>query len=637
VCGIAGIATDGVIPERAQIELMCDMIEYRGPDDDGYYLGQGIGLGMRRLAIIDVAHGQQPMSNHDGTVQVVFNGEIYNYRKLRNDLAKKGYTFRTNSDTEILPHLYDEFGLDFLELLNGIFAIALWDEAKKRLLLARDRVGIKPLYFSERSGKLFFGSEVKCILAVNGSDRAIDPIGLDQYLTFEYTASPATLLTDVRKLEPGGWVLWQAGSLRKGSYWSPPSMDDTESRSEEEWLESVRETFEASVGRQLVSDVPLGTFLSGGIDSSILVATVARISGSAPKTFSVGFKDQSYDELSFARAIASRYETEHYEEILDPDYRSLVPDIIWHLDQPIGDFSVFPTLLVSQMARKHVTVALGGDGGDELFAGYDSYLADKLATRFTDWLPESIIGSADRLLSRFGLSQQKRGLRNSLRRFLEGARQSRDWQHMRWMVFLSSVQKTGIYESDFLESTVGNIPAVIDRYLDRTATDRLQSQMNCDARFYLCENILTKVDLMSMSTALEARVPYLDNEMLDLAYRMPSKWKYRHGTRKYILKEAFKQYLPPEIFNRGKEGFSIPMKTWLASDWRDLVHDVLSESSLRADGHFRPAGIRMLIDEHEKGVANHSHVIWGLLVYFLWKQTFVVPTSLEPRPVRTWN
>ena len=628
MCGIAGVATRGSTPPRELIGAMCDAMRHRGPDGDGVYLEAGIGLGMRRLAVLDLVTGDQPVTNEAGTVHVVFNGEIYNYRELRAELAAKGHRFRGTGDSEVIPRLYEEHGLAFLSRLNGMFAIALWDSELQRLLLARDRMGIKPLYYSLHGGNLWFASEVKCILAAGGSARAIDPLGVDQLLTFEYTASPTTLFEDVRKLPPGSWLTLSGGKLHQGRFWSLPAVVPSRVTDVTELAGQVRNTVLTAVRRQLASDVPLGAFLSGGIDSSILVAAMKEVSSAPPLTFSIGFGDPTYSELRFARAVAAHCGTRHHEEILTPDYLSLLPEVISQLDQPIADFSVFPTLLVARMARRRVTVALGGDGGDELFGGYDTYRADRLSARLLDWQPAPVRAAAEWLARALPLGKGKRGLANELRRFLEGARLPSDWQHLRWMVFLREDQRSRLYTRDFRAQIAGAAEGLVRTVLEDGGTDRLAAQMRCDLRLYLPEDILAKVDAMSMATSLEARVPYLDNEVVDLALAIPSGLKVRGGVRKWILKQAFAQDLPEAVLRRGKEGFSIPMKQWLTREWNVLMHELLSPRSLAAEGLFDSRYVEQLMREHETGTHNHSHLLWALMVFQLWRDRFEADIEL---------
>jgi len=629
MCGIAGVATRAGTPSRAVLGRMCDVMRHRGPDGEGVFLEPGIGLAMRRLAVLDLVTGDQPVANAAGTVHAVCNGEIYNYRELRDELAAKGHRFRGTGDCEVIPRLYEEHGIEFLSRLNGMFAIALWDSALQRLLLARDRMGIKPLYYSRHGGNLWFASEVKCILAAGGSARAIDPLGVDQFLTFEYTASPTTLFADIRKLPPGTWLTASGGKLHQGRFWSLPAVAPGRAPDAEEFAVRVRQTLLRAVRRQLASDVPLGAFLSGGIDSSILVAAMREVSPAPPLTFAIGFGDPTYSELHHARAVAAHCGTRHHEEILTPDYQSLLPEVIAQLDQPIADFSVFPTLLVARMARRHVTVALGGDGGDELFGGYDTYRADRLSARLLDWQPAPVRAAAEWLARGLPLRQGKRGFANELRRFLEGARLPSDWQHLRWMVFLREEQRTRLYTREFRAHVAGAAEGLVRAVLEDQGADRLAAQMRCDLRLYLPEDILAKVDAMSMAASLEARVPYLDNDLVDLALAIPSGLKVRGGERKWILKRAFAGSLPEALLRRGKEGFSIPMKQWLRHEWNGLMHELLSPRSLAAEGLFEARYVEQLMREHETGAHNHSHLLWALMVFQLWRDRFEAGIELS--------
>lgn len=625
MCGICGIATRGATPDAAVLHRMTSTIVHRGPDGEGAWIAPGIALGMRRLAIIDLVTGQQPMGNETGDVQVVFNGEIYEHDVLRRELERAGHRFRTKSDTEVIPHLYETHGLDFLSRMNGIFAIALWDARRRRLLLARDRCGVKPLLWSLCRDTLYFGSEMKCLLAAGATERRLDPVALDELLTFEYTASPRTLLADVHKLPPGGWLTWQEGRIETGSFFSFPDANASglEEGDVAGWTRRLRATLDAAVARQMVSDVPLGAFLSGGIDSSILVSAMTRASTHPVKTFSIGFADHSYDELRHARTVARHLGTDHHEAVLEPSSIDLVPRVIHHLDQPIADFSVFPTLLVSELARRHVTVSLSGDGGDELFAGYDTLAADRAVHATLDRLPRIVRQALLAIARCIPGSHAKKGLVNVAKRVLEGAALPAELGHARWMVFLSPAQRRSLHTPALLATVGDAAERTLLGYLDNGGRDRIDRALRCDVRFYLAENILPKVDLMSMATSLEARVPYLDDKVTQLAFGMPSSLKLRGGVRKWILRRAYADALPREILARGKEGFSIPMKRWLVGEWRPLLRDLLSPDALARDGLFVPATVSRWIAEHESGRADHAHVLWALLVFHLWKRAFL--------------
>jgi len=551
---------------------------------------------------------------------------------------------RCTGDSEVIPHLYDEYGPEFVARLNGMFAIALWDSARRKLLLFRDRMGIKPLFYSLHHGILYFGSEVKCILAAGGSERRMNPRGIDQLLTFEFTAAPTTLFTDVHKLPPGTCLTWSEDSASSGRFshrvtpfWSLDDPVEPLQAPVEEIAERLRFAVTEAVRRQLASDVPLGAFLSGGIDSSIMVAAMCETSQRTPLTFSVGFGEASYNELRYARTVAEHCGTRHHEEILSPDFLSLLPEVIGQLDQPIADFSVFPTLLVSRMARAHVTVALGGDGADELFAGYDTYEAERYAARTLDWMPVAMRANLERAARLLPLNSGKRGFGNQLRRFLEGASLPARWQHMRWMVAQRESDRGHLYREPFRAEVAGGGSgsgafAVIEEALRTHSFDPLDDQMRCDLKLYLPDNILTKIDAMSMLDSLEARVPYLDNEVVALALAIPSRLKLKGGVRKWILKKAFAGQLPDSILQRGKEGFSMPMKNWLQGEWNGLMHELLCAENLARDGLFDARYVDRLMQEHESHARNHSHILWALMVFQLWRDRFATP--LAPRQER---
>jgi asparagine synthase (glutamine-hydrolysing) len=639
MCGIAGIATRGMAPARELVMAMCEVIRHRGPDGAGVFVAPGVGIGMRRLAVLDLATGDQPVSNHSKTVHAVFNGEIYNYLELRRELVEKGYSLRGTGDSEVIPHLYEEYGPAFVSRLNGMFAIALWDSRQRQLLLCRDRMGIKPLFYSLHHGNLYFGSEVKCILAGGGSDRRMDPHGIDQLLTFEFTAAPTTLFTDVHKLPPGSCLTWSEEPAASGRFshrvtrfWSLDDPVEPLQAPVEEIAERLRHAVTEAVRRQLASDVPLGAFLSGGIDSSIMVAAMCETSPRTPLTFSVGFGDASYNELHYARQVAEYCGTRHHEEILTPDFLSLLPEVVGQLDQPIADFSIFPTLLVSRMARAHVTVALGGDGADELFAGYDTYEAERYAAKTLNWMPLAMRANIERAARLLPLNSDKRGFGNQVRRFLEGASLPAQWQHMRWMVAQRETDRGHLYRDAFRAEVAGGPHggaggafAVIEEALGSGSIDPLGDQMRCDLKLYLADNILTKIDAMSMLDSLEARVPYLDNEVVALALAIPSRLKLKGGVRKWILKKAFAGRLPESILQRGKEGFSMPMKNWLQGEWNALMHELLCAENLARDGLFDARYVDRLMREHESHARNNSHILWALMVFQLWRDRFATP------------
>jgi asparagine synthase (glutamine-hydrolysing) len=619
MCGICGVLhKDRHQPvEQIAIKRMCDAIVHRGPDDEGYHVAGQVGLGMRRLSIIDLETGSQPIYNEDHSCVIVFNGEIYNHQEIRHQLEARGHRFRTHSDTEAIVHAYEEYGDACPEYLNGMFAFAIWDERRQRLFLARDRLGIKPLYYSVESERLVFGSELKSLLQIRDMSKTIDGKALDNFLTFEYIPAPATIFEQIRKLPPAHTLGYEQGTIRIQRYWSLRYQRSSES--EEKLAERLRELLYDAVKIRLMSDVPLGAFLSGGLDSSSIVAMMRRATDSV-KTFSIGFDDSTYNELPFARAVASAFHTEHYEEFLDPDIVSLADRLLRHLDEPFGDFSIFPTYLVSQMARKYVTVVLSGDGGDELLAGYDTYLADRMARQY-QLLPAVVRrGIINPAVRRLPPTRKKKGLINRARRFVEGLQLPPHLQHVRWMIFLQESDKVDLYRSDYRDSLREHNPYrfIEEKLKEIDSQDPLDQQEYVDITTYLVDNILVKVDRMSMATSLETRVPFLDHRFVEFAASIPARLRLNNKTTKYLLKTALRDQLPDTILKRGKEGFSIPIKNWMKQELKPMMLDALSEQQVRDTGFFEPRTVRRLIDEHLAGRENHSHRLWALMVFHLW-------------------
>ncbi|MGQ0644871.1 MAG: asparagine synthase (glutamine-hydrolyzing) [Elusimicrobiota bacterium] len=633
MCGIAGVQYFD--PDRPVspdlLSAMNDRILHRGPDDAGQGLFGSVGLAMRRLAVIDLEAGRQPMRNEDGTVWTVFNGEIYNFRELRSELQATGHVFRTGSDTEVLVHGYEEHGEDFAARLSGMFGFALWDAKARRLLLGRDHVGIKPLFYYLDENLLAFASEVKALLACSDVPREVDPAGLDEFMTLEYTLAPRTLLKGVRKLRPGHLLISENGRVREKRWWRPRPA--ARSWSLPEAARAVREELRSAVGRHLVSDVPLGAFLSGGVDSSILVGLMAELQSSPVKTFSIGFEDASYNELGYARLAARRFGTEHHEFILKPDPRSFLDDFTKYLDEPIGDVSILPTFLVSQKARARVTVALAGDGGDELFGGYDTYLAQGLAGWYGR-LPRPLRAGVESWAEGLRPAREKKGAVNRLKRFLRGMEFPTEIRHYRWMSFLTLEERRRLYTRSFKDAlSPGNVfQGLLDRFDEaRPLGDALSRMSYVDLRAFLAEDILAKVDVASMANSLEVRVPFLDPRVVDLALSLPEDFKIRGWKRKHILKRAFRDLLPTEIMGRGKEGFSIPMKNWLRGDLREALEETLHPADVRRLGFFDPAAVETLKSEHASGRRNHAHPLWCLMVFHLWHRKFIAPAFSSPQ------
>jgi asparagine synthase (glutamine-hydrolysing) len=598
-------------------------MQHRGPDDEGYYLDEYAGLGMRRLSIIDLTTGQQPITNENHSLQIVFNGEIYNYRQLRCELEKRGHVFISQSDTEVIIHAYEEYGDQCVEYLNGMFAFAIWDKRERRLLLARDHLGIKPLYYWTDGTRLVFGSELKAVITHPDVPREIEPDAVDQFLTLEYIPAPHTIFRGIRKLPAGHRLVFHGSTLSVDQYWDIPFREVPED--DATCAEALAELIGDAVRLQLVSDVPLGAFLSGGLDSSAVVAFMSEAATTPVQTFSIGFEDQTYNELPYARAVAAHFNTDHYEEIIKPDSAALAERLVRHLDEPFGDFSIFPTYLVSEMASRTVKVVLSGDGGDELFGGYDTYVAQNF-DRYYRWLPAQLRQEAlPALMARVPPQPAKKGLINKTKRFVEGAALEPSLQHTRWMTFLSDAEKRALYQPAFKADLNGATPAhVIESYFRRAAqSDALAQQQYVDIKTYLVENILTKVDRMSMAASIEARVPLLDYRIVEFAVNLPSPMKLRRGRTKVVLRRAMTDRLPAAILNKPKQGFSIPLKHWLCGSLRPLMTDLLSPDRIRDRGYFHPDFITRWVSEHVNGRANHSHRLWALMVLELWHQNML--------------
>lgn len=622
ICGIINHQRDRVV-EQHEIQAMCDAIIHRGPDEEGQYLNGPAGLGMRRLAIIDLSSGQQPIFNEDRTAAIVLNGEIYNHLELRRELEARGHLFRTHADTEVILHAWEEYGDSCPTYLNGMFAFAIWDERQQRLFIARDRLGKKPLYYYHDGHRLLFASEIKAILQVPGVPRDIDPQALDHFLTFEYIPAPLSIFRAIRKLPQGHWLKLQEGRLEVRRYWS--LQYSASPRPEAELAEEFVALLRDAVKIRLMSEVPLGAFLSGGLDSSAVVAMMSQTAASGVKTFSIGFDNATYNELPYARAVARHFGSEHYEEIITPDAVRLTERIVRQLDEPLGDFSVFPTYMVSEMARKHVTVALSGDGGDELLGGYETYIAERMARRYSRlprWLRQGLIEPVVGLLPP---TEKKKGFINKSRRFIEGCRLPADLQHVRWMIFLQEAEKQLLYSQGLQEALAGRDPYDFIRsaFSASGSPVPLDQQEYVDIVTYLVDDIMVKVDRMSMAVSLECRAPFLDYRVVEFCASLPAHLRLNGKRSKYLLKTALTGILPAEILNRRKEGFSIPIKSWMKEELRPMMLDFLSPQALQRTGCFEPGHVERLVREHLEGRENHSHRLWALLMFQMWHHEYM--------------
>jgi asparagine synthase (glutamine-hydrolysing) len=618
MCGIAGFLSleQGVLATRTIAQLMCDVITHRGPDDQGFLVDGPLAMGMRRLSIIDLGGGQQPISNEDGKISVVFNGEIYNYRELRRDLEARGHRFRTHSDTETIVHLYEEYGVAGVKHLRGMFSYALWDAEHRRLVVARDRLGIKPLYYSVGSGRLLFASELKSLLAV-GLDRAIDPQALHDYLSLTYVPAPATIFRAARKLMPGTMLIAERGSVRIERYWQLSFEPDPRFRSESDALEAVRERVEDAVRSHLVADVPLGVFLSGGVDSATLVACMRKHHGGTLKTFSIGFAERSFSELDRAREAARHFETEHHELIVTPDAVAMVPELVHSFDEPYADSSAIPVLCVSRLARKHVTVALTGEGGDEVFAGYKTYAATRLAGLYRRLVPGPLRTVAAWAANRLPVSHGKVSFDYMAKRFVAGATRDAVDAHFSWKAIFDEEAKHALYRhvGEALEPTVRLYQQAVSGI---DPDDLLSRLLMIDTQLGLEGDMLVKADRMTMATSLEGRVPLLDHLLVETVASIPSRFKMKGMKTKVLLREAMRDVLPRETTQGPKQGFNVPIPSWLLGPLREMVHDTLSPSRIAATGLFRPEPIQALISAHERRERDHSRDIWTLLMFQVW-------------------
>jgi len=633
MCGICGVVNrdrGNPVPPKL-LRAMCDTIRHRGPDDEGSFIRGNIALGARRLSIIDVAGGHQPLSNEDGSIWVAYNGEIYNFQELKQELTAAGHRFATSTDTEVLAHGYEEWGEDIVQRLRGMFAFAIWDKKNDAVRIFRDRLGIKPLYYALLdNGTLVFGSEIKAILKHPGVPRRLDPQALDMFLTLEYVPAPYSIFRDIRKLPAGSRLRYHQGNIHIDRYWNlvPPSdmnrADASRSRLPE-LKEELYSLLREAVKMRLISDVPLGAFLSGGIDSSCIVGLMHEAGAAPLKTFSIGFEDASYNELDHARRIARRFSTEHEEFILKPQALELTERLVSHLDEPFGDFSIFPTYMVSEMARRHVTVILSGDGGDEIFGGYDHYQAQKLARMMQPFGLDRILPF---LAATFPPADKKKGAWNKFRRFGQGFANESRLRHLRWMMFLSGPEKARLYSSDFIRRLGGitpldHLPPFRDIYRIMPEFDSVSAELYLDLNAYLVDNILVKVDRMSMAASLETRVPLLDHKVVEFIFRLPGRLKLHGLTTKWLFKKSMESLLPRKNIYRSKEGFSIPIKHWLKHELKPMLCDHLSRERIERDGLFDPDTVQKMIDLHMAGRENFSHQLWALLVFSIWKDQYL--------------
>lgn len=623
MCGIYGIFSTNAV-DRAEIERMGAAMRHRGPDDSGFFADRNFAMGMQRLAIIDVDHGQQPMFSEDGQIAVVCNGEIYNFRELRQMLRERGHTFASNSDSEVVVHLYEEYGPDCVKHLSGMFGLAIWDKGRRCLTLARDRLGIKPLYLAISENRIIFASELKAILEVSGIEREIDMNALDDYLALGYVPAPQSMLKGISKLVPGTYLVADADGHRVERYWWIPKTT-AEHGDENEWIEEIVNTIENAVVSQMVSDVPLGAFLSGGIDSSAVVAFMSRNSSRPVKTYSIGFDSDSggsyYNELPYARQVAERFATDHHEIIVRPDVAALLPELVWHLDEPVADAAYITTYLVSEFARKDVTVILSGVGGDELFGGYRRYLSEYYVNQY-----QRIPGLIRRaLLQPFG-------------RMLPSDRNSRimDWSRLA-KGFLAGAECPSdlryesyvrVFDAAHLNRLTGRAmgersPALVDAFAKATSADATSRLMDVDLRTQLPDDLLMLTDRMSMATSLECRVPLLDDRLVELCCRMPSQLKIRGARLKHALKHSLRGILPDAVIDRRKRGFGAPVGGWFKNELAGYLETVLSRDVVDARGLFNWDELERTKALHRSNRQDYTDHLSSLVNLEIWCQLYL--------------
>jgi len=625
MCGIAGFVEGTGGTNEAErlgvLDRMCGVIAHRGPDDQGTLVLDGAALGMRRLSIIDLAGGHQPLSGCDASIQIVFNGEVYNFRELQRELEARGHVFRTRSDTEAVVHAFEEWGAACVEHLRGMFAFAVWDGRTRELFVARDRVGKKPLYYTVTAGGDFvFGSELKSLLEHPGVRPEASDEAVDAYLTFGYVPDPLCIFRGVWKLPPGHRLTFARGRVSAEPYWDFPVEVDSERRRAEDYLEELRALLDEAVRVRLVADVPLGAFLSGGVDSSAVVGLMARNSTRPVKTFSIGFREDSYDELRYARLAARHFGTEHQEFVVTPDICGVVDELAWHFDEPFADSSAIPTYVVSKMAREHVKVVLSGDGGDELFAGYTRYVIERRRGGFAR-LPRVL---------RAGLMQPLgRKLPHGAwgRNFIHNVALDPLERYIEEVSVFTRLNRPALYDREFrrrLGADEGKAAAPFREHAAHAeGAGALAALLYLDSKTYLPGDILTKVDRMSMAASLEARVPLLDHKLIEFVARIPPSLKMKGFETKHIFKLAVRGLVPDEILDRPKQGFGVPIQQWINDELRERVRGTLEEPRTLQRGYFEPAYVRRLVDEHARGRRDHSTPLWALFMFELWHRTFL--------------
>jgi asparagine synthase (glutamine-hydrolysing) len=649
MCGICGIIAQRhyrVQPET--LKTMCDVLAYRGPDDEGMVLVRGdryletkeqgvfegnghgfeVGLGQRRLSIIDLSDlAHQPMSNENRTIWIVFNGEIYNFREIKPELENRGHSFRSKSDTEVILHAYEEWGADCLQRFRGMFAFAIWDANLKQLFIARDRLGKKPLVYLNQNGFFAFASEIKALLQIPGVERKVNDKALHDYLTYQYVPSPHTIFEGIYKLPPAHYLIMDSrGNVKIERYWKlrfsavggkKPDINETS--------DAIREKLEESVRLRLISDVPLGAFLSGGIDSSLVVGIMAKLSDRPVKTFSIGFEEKDFDELTYARMVAKHFSTDHHEFVVKPNAIEILPKLVWHYNEPFADSSAIPTYYVAKMTREYVTVVLTGDAGDENFAGYHRYLRSKWVALFSK-IPEGMRGNLlPGFLRTIGQLHWKEKKFNRLANYIESVSSNQARNYAEQIKIFNAGEKDDLYSAEFSRTIAGSdsVQYLLNKYGEAETDDLIEQLLYLDINTYLPEDLLVKMDIATMANSLEARVPFLDHPLMEFVASLPSTLKVRGNITKYILKKTYADFLPKEILTRRKMGFGVPVSRWFRKELKEYVFDILLDPQSLKRGYFKKESVERLLSEHLEGRYDHSSKIWALLFLEIWFRTFV--------------
>ena len=625
MCGIVGkIAIRGWGPlDREILERMCAALEHRGPDSVGVFHEENAGLGIRRLRVVDLVTGDQPIFSEDGSVVVVLNGEIYNFRELRERLWGQGHRFATEGDTEVIVHLYEEHGLDCVRHMHGMFAFALWDRRRRRLLIARDRVGKKPLFYSLGASGLCFSSELRSLLEDPDVERVLDPRAVDYFLAYGYVPSPFSIFKAVRKLPPAHTLVFEDGKATTARYWRLDYSRKLKVSDPRELHEPIRQHLRQATRRRMIADVPLGAFLSGGIDSSAVVAAMAEASNDSVKTFSIGFESEAFDELQHARRISERFETDHHEFIIRPDAIEMVPKIVRQYGEPFADASAIPSFYLSQLTRKHVTVALNGDGGDESFGGYTRYVSNRLAARL-DHLPATFRRAVAAQAERLG-GGQLTSFSNKARRLIDGLALDPALRYERYMSWFDDTRRPRLYTDEFA-AFVSRAPGggiMIEPWDEASGNDVLDKMLEVDVTTYLPGDLITKIDIATMAYALEARSPLLDHQLMEFAASIPADMKVRGREKKWIFRQALRGWIPDEILDRPKQGFSVPIGEWFRNELRDMVRDVLLDPGALGRGYFRPATVVSMLERQSAGDDAETKPLWALFMLELWHREFI--------------